>query len=112
MNQFIVHVRLHELHSNHRSRKVRGSASQRETKRSKEKDPRTSPIQAVIERLIRLAPFLRIGMDNIRDMIGILLTEPRGATSSVSTGLQQQFRQNVEKESGKLSELFPDKNAR
>ena len=78
-----------------------------------QKDPDTLNVRLiVIERLIRLAPFLKIGMDNIRDMIGILLTEPRGATSSASTGLQQQSRQNVEKGSGKLSEIFPNKDGR
>ena len=79
-----------------------------------QKDPETLNTRLiVIERLIRLEPFLRIGMGNIRDMIGILLTEPRGAASSASTRLQQQSHQNMEKEkeSRKLSEIFPDKNA-
>lgn len=65
----------------------------------------------VIERLIRLEPFLRIGMDNIPDMI--LLSEPRGAASSASIKLQQQSHQNMGQEKGseKLSEIFRDKNA-
>jgi hypothetical protein len=76
-------------------------------------DPETLNARlTVVERLIKLEPFLSIRMDNMRAMIGMLLTEPRGAVSSVSAGFQQQPRQNLEERgTAKLSEIFPDKSA-
>jgi hypothetical protein len=58
-----------------------------------ETDPETLNARlTVVERLIKLEPFLNIRMDNMRTMIGMLLTERRRATSPVSTGFQQQPR--------------------
>jgi hypothetical protein len=78
-----------------------------------QKDPETLNSRlTVVERLIRLEPFLSISMDNMRTMIGLLLTEPRGAVSSVSAGFQQQPRQNLqERGTAKLSEVIPGKTA-
>jgi hypothetical protein len=76
-------------------------------------DPETLNARlTVVERLIKLEPFLGIRMDNIRTMIGMLLTEPRGAVSSVSAGFQQQPRQNLEERgTAKPSEVFSGKSA-
>lgn len=78
-----------------------------------ETDPETLNARlTVVERLIKLEPFLSIRMDNIRTMIGMLLTEPRRAASPVSTGFQQQPRQNLEERgTAKLSEVFSTMSA-
>jgi hypothetical protein len=73
-------------------------------------DPETLNARlTVVERLIKLEPFLGIRMDNMRTMIGMLLTEPRRAASPVSTGIQQQPRQNLEERgTAKPSKVFPE----